>query len=133
MIKKFLFLDDLRSPEQIENEIIKELSSTVDHKWYVVRTYKEYTEWIMKFGLPDFISFDYELGGLFETHQFTEWFSLELGREYNGLDCLEWTLDYCRLGAHDFPNYMVHSSDISATHCMYDFVKNKLTWINNKK
>ncbi|BDD08052.1 hypothetical protein FUAX_04840 [Fulvitalea axinellae] len=52
---KKLFLDDLRSVEMIYGE-----GSGADFD--IVRTYEAFVEYIQKNGLPDFISFDNDLG-----------------------------------------------------------------------
>ena len=52
---KKLFLDDIRTIEMVydKSEI---------NKYDIVRTYDEFTEYIEKNGLPNFISFDNDLG-----------------------------------------------------------------------
>ncbi|WP_069660456.1 cyclic-phosphate processing receiver domain-containing protein [Arcticibacter eurypsychrophilus] len=50
-----LFLDDLRSV----NMVYKDLS---DHDFIIVRSYLDFVNYISENGLPDFISFDNDLG-----------------------------------------------------------------------
>ncbi|WP_324720519.1 cyclic-phosphate processing receiver domain-containing protein [Salinimicrobium sp. HB62] len=50
-----LFLDDLRSPEMIYAE-------PGASEYDIVRSYAEFIEYIRENGLPDFISFDNDLG-----------------------------------------------------------------------
>lgn len=52
---KKLFLDDVRTIDMVYS---KEEESTFD----IVRTYQEFVDYIEKNGLPDFISFDNDLG-----------------------------------------------------------------------
>lgn len=52
---KKLFLDDLRTVEMIYD---KSLASEFD----IVRSYNEFIKYIQENGLPDFISFDNDLG-----------------------------------------------------------------------
>ena len=53
--KKKLFLDDLRSVDMVYDK------NTVDD-YAIVRTYTEFVAYIHAYGLPDFISFDNDLG-----------------------------------------------------------------------
>ncbi|MCB1175020.1 MAG: hypothetical protein KDK39_15715 [Leptospiraceae bacterium] len=54
-MSKFLFLDDIRVPDFIYSPGIAE-------KFSIVRSYQEFVEFIQGNGLPDFISFDNDLG-----------------------------------------------------------------------
>ena len=52
---KKLFLDDIRTIEMVyDKSMVKEFD--------IVRTYKEFIEYVKTNGLPDFISFDNDLG-----------------------------------------------------------------------
>lgn len=50
-----LFLDDIRTPEMVYNK-------TVATDFVVVRNYVDFLKYIKQNGLPDFISFDNDLG-----------------------------------------------------------------------
>lgn len=50
-----LFLDDIRTVDMIYN-------SSIIHEFDLVRSYREFIEYIHLNGLPDFISFDNDLG-----------------------------------------------------------------------
>jgi hypothetical protein len=52
---KKLFLDDLRSIDMVYDKAMEE-------DFDIVRSYNEFVEYILKNGLPDFISFDNDLG-----------------------------------------------------------------------
>lgn len=52
---KKLFLDDVRSIDMVYN-------STMESQFDIVRTYDAFIDYIEKNGLPDFISFDNDLG-----------------------------------------------------------------------
>lgn len=77
MIK--LYLDDLRP---IPNEFIG------------VRTYTEFINYINQNGLPDFISFDHDLG-----------------LEESGFDCAKWLVNYCLDKKIGLPEFTVHSQN----------------------
>jgi hypothetical protein len=53
--KKKLFLDDLRSVDMVYDK------NTIND-YSVLRTYAEFVAYIQAYGLPDFISFDNDLG-----------------------------------------------------------------------
>lgn len=55
VMKKYLFLDDLRTVEMVYDK-------TEVHKFDIVRTCKDFILYIKKNGLPEFISFDNDLG-----------------------------------------------------------------------
>ena len=50
-----LFLDDIKTPDMV-------FKNLTDQDFIVVRNFKEFTATILKRGLPDFISFDNDLG-----------------------------------------------------------------------
>lgn len=52
---KNLFLDDIRSIDMVYDK-------TMESEFDIVRTYDEFLNYIKKNGLPDFISFDNDLG-----------------------------------------------------------------------
>lgn len=52
---KNLFLDDIRTPDMV-------YTNWKDYKFTIVRTYPEFVNHILQNGLPDFISFDNDLG-----------------------------------------------------------------------
>ena len=74
-----LYLDDLRStPEGFDR----------------VYSYEEFVTYLEKKGLPDFISFDHDLGeGL------------------SGYDCAKYLVDYCLDRQLPLPNFAVHSQN----------------------
>lgn len=79
MAKTLLFLDDLRpAPEGFER----------------VYSYKEFIMLITENGLPDFISFDHDLG-----------------LEKTGYDCAKWLVEYCLDKNLMLPEFAVHSQN----------------------
>lgn len=83
-IMKKLFLDDIRTVEMVyQGEAAK--------GYAVVRTWEAFVEWIEENGLPDFISFDNDLG-LDETGEVAKdgyaaakWLVYESGLDLRGL------------------------------------------------
>lgn len=74
-----LFLDDERWCK--EDEIL-------------VKDYRQFTYFVKTFGLPDFISFDHDLG-----------------LEESGYDCAKWLVNYCLDNNFRLPKFDVHSQN----------------------
>lgn len=77
--KVLLYLDDLRSAPE---------------KFVLVKNYEEFTAFILQNGLPDFISFDHDLG-----------------LEESGFDCAKWLVNYCLDYQKKLPEFVVHSQN----------------------
>lgn len=76
---KKLYLDDLRpTPTGFER----------------VYAYEEFVKFILDNGLPDFISYDHDLG-----------------EGKTGYDCAKWLVDYCLENNLSLPEYAVHSQN----------------------
>lgn len=113
--KTLLWLDDLRNPFlNIEGKVPTEEGTII---W--VLNYDEFTQYIEKFGLPDIISFDHDLG---EEHYTPEeyWDDYEASKAYQeaqvytektGFDCAKWLVDYCMDNNKELPKYYVHSAN----------------------
>lgn len=71
---KNIYLDDLRMPHQ---------SGYKDTEWAIVRSFDEFRDRIIQFGIPEVISFDHDLG------------EDENGNELpSGYDALKWLTDF---------------------------------------
>lgn len=57
----FLFLDDERNPMDVTWQTIGH-GVNYQSNWVIVRTEKEARDFISEYGIPDFISFDHDLG-----------------------------------------------------------------------
>jgi hypothetical protein len=86
-----LFLDDIREVEWIYNG---EMRDYLKLPWVTVRTYEEFVKWIEENGMPNFISFDHDLG-----------------TEKTGYDCAFWLVEYCMDNNVPLPKYNVHSAN----------------------
>lgn len=74
-----LYLDDLRpTPERFDR----------------VYNYEEFVEYLERKGLPDFISFDHDLG-----------------EDLSGYDCAKYLVAYCLEHQRSLPDYQVHSQN----------------------
>jgi len=67
-MKKYLFLDDERSPKDVTWVKI-DRSAT----WHIVRSYEEARKWVLQNGFPDVISFDHDLGNGPTGYDFAKW------------------------------------------------------------
>ena len=74
-----LYLDDLRP---------------VPDGFIGIRSYIAFVAHITEYGLPDFISFDHDLG-----------------LEESGYDCTKWLVDYCLDHQQQLPDFAVHSQN----------------------
>lgn len=97
MGEKKLFLDDVRQPWEAFG-IVPDKRYTADG-WHVVRTYCEFEKWIRANGLPDFVSFDHDLGDL----------PVRGSRENNGYHAAKLLAAYCYSKRLKLPEYAVHS------------------------
>lgn len=114
-LKKALYLDDVRTPLNNPPEGYE--------PWHIVRNFTEFTEWIGENGLPDYVSFDHDLG-----HEHMEDYyrnqaagiptiDYESFTEMTGLDCAKWLVSYCIAANVHLPRLIgVHSHNpIGAT------------------
>lgn len=92
-LKTCLYLDDVRTP--IENKPGYE-------PWVIVRNYDEFVDHVKENGIPDFISFDHDLGKEHMNDYYAQ--VLQQGyqdpkydeyKEKTGLHCAMWLVDYC--------------------------------------
>lgn len=99
---KLLFLDDIRNPTDCLLYMQAKIQDIeIYHKeWQIVRSYDEFVAWIETNGLPDFISFDHDLG-----------LPEEQTEELNGMSCAKWLVNYCLDNDLKLPDFVVHSSN----------------------
>jgi len=99
---KLLFLDDIRNPTDclLYMQIKIEDIEIYRKEWQIVRSYSEFGTWIVINGLPDFISFDHDLG-----------LPEEQTEELNGMSCAKWLVNYCLDYDLILPDFVVYSSN----------------------
>ena len=114
-MNKFLFLDDIRNPEDAVK--YTNLAIYVFQVWDVVRSYDEFVKYISTNGLPCCISFDNDLA---DEHYTPEeyWNDYEKSKQYQeskmytektGYECAKWLVDYCIENNFRLPEYLCHS------------------------
>ena len=116
-MKKLLWLDDLRNPFKEHKVSVQyvcyeymdiepsDMDKEVEVIW--VKTQSEFETYITECGLPDFISFDNDLG-------------IGCGEGYG---CAKFLVNYCLDNELQLPNYYVHSMNTVAReniHALFD-------------
>ena len=109
-----LFIDDIRQPHDVKvawhDGYMREFPSIF--AWEVVRTYDEFTEFILKNGLPTEISFDHDLGIEHyptSVEEMTKPIDYSKYKERTGYHAAQWLVDYCYTNDLDIPEFYVHS------------------------
>lgn len=105
---KALYLDDQRTPKNNPPEGYE--------PWYIVRNYDEFKDWIDKNGMPDYVSFDHDLGEEhmqdYYKYQFNGIAAINYGdfKEKTGLDCAKYMIQYAMDNNISLPKLVgVHS------------------------
>ena len=92
-MKTLLFLDDFRDPFEDNWIRYSPIGTDCDIVW--VKTYQEFVDRVMCYGLPDAICFDHDLG----THN------------GNGYECAKFLIDYCINNNLKLPLYAIQSAN----------------------
>lgn len=111
-----LFLDDERIPLDCATYMSSfKVDCKIYHQpWEIVRSYSQFKEIIERKGLPNLISFDHDLADnwkLRESLDPKEWFDAKENREYTGMDCAKWLVQYCEEKDFLLPKFVVHSAN----------------------
>lgn len=117
---KRLFLDDWRIPQDCAQYMWqRKVDCTIFHEnWDIVRSFGQFKNWIIKNGIPNIVSFDYDLADVEELKEelnIEEWFNLNENKVYTGLDCAKFLLNYCNDNKLKFPDYIIHSVNPDGT------------------
>jgi hypothetical protein len=117
---KRLFLDDWRIPIDCAQYMWqRKVDCTIFHEnWDIVRSFGQFKNWIIKNGIPNIVSFDYDLADVEELKEelnIEEWFNLNENKVYTGLDCAKFLLNYCNDNKLNFPDYIIHSVNPDGT------------------
>jgi hypothetical protein len=134
---KKLFLDDIRIPKDAIGLVSSNLNQIYwDNDWSIVRNYFEFCNYIQKFGLPDFISFDHDLADDHYNDLFSDenWskndndivLKYDEYKEKTGYECAKWLVDWCLENGKSLPQCVVHSANPVGK-------QNIETYLNNAK
>jgi len=105
-----VFLDDIRVPYDVFKMTINPIFEN-NEDWVIVRDYYQFVNYIKKFGLPEFISFDHDLSYEHYLEENQSDIEYETLIEKTGYDASKWLVDYCMENGLDIPNYYVHSAN----------------------
>lgn len=89
-----LFLDDIRNPKYVYDEMLDPESEVWHTRWTVARSTEEAKRLVEERGMPSLMSLDHDLGHTDTSMVFLNW----LAREY-------WD------GTNNVPRYRVHSAN----------------------
>jgi hypothetical protein len=117
-----LFLDDIRIPEDAIGLVPSNLNQLYfENDWVIVRNFLEFCNYIQKFGLPDFISFDHDLADDHYNDLFSDKnlsipnsdivLKYDEYSEKTGYECAKWLVDWCFDNSQKIPKFVVHSAN----------------------
>lgn len=112
-----IFLDDERFPSDV-HAYIDGVDIYKNKEWEIVRNYKDFIDLIQKYGMPNFISFDHDLG------------DFNNGIEKTGYDCAKWLVDFCIDFKFNIPNFIVHSQNTIGNGDITYYLENAKKHIN---
>lgn len=121
MKKYYLLLDDIRNANQVLEYTKKEVFLT--RNWTLVKTYTEFINCITANGLPEFVSFDHDLGEL----------AVIDGEEKSGYDCAKWLIDYCINNQLNLPAYFCHSMNPVGSEKIRGLLQNYSIFVYNEQ
>lgn len=105
-----LFLDDIRVPYDVFKMSINPIFEN-NEDWVIVRDYYQFINYIKKYGLPEFISFDHDLSYDHYLEENQSDIEYETLIEKTGYDASKWLVEYCMENGVEIPNYYVHSAN----------------------
>lgn len=119
---KKLFLDDIRIPKDAIGLVPSNLNQFYwKDDWNIVRSYSEFCDYVQKFGLPDFVSFDHDLADDHYNDLFSDenWkkndsdivLKYDEYKEKTGYECAKWLVDWCLENEKKLPDFIVHSAN----------------------
>ncbi len=104
---KKLFLDDIRIPKDAIGLVPSNLNQFYfENDWVIVRDFHQFCNYLQKFGVPDFVSFDHDLA---DEHY--GYFTTDNWVEKTGYECAKWLVDFCLEKGVGLPDYQVHSAN----------------------
>ena len=125
-MKTLLWLDDIRNP--FEDDWLVFSPITPDQVTWV-KSYQEFTEYILNNGLPDAICFDHDLGMPVALKARAKGKSKRESRklkqeEKTGYDCAKWLVNYCIDHNKPVPLYNIQSANPTGKENIDMYLKN---------
>lgn len=117
-MKTLLWLDDIRDPKDTiwQDWINAEIIQPELYKIVWVKSYVEFTAWIVKNGLPALICFDHDLGEDVAKGRVIGGMSKRQARTLkretlSGFDCTKWLIEYCLTNKTNIPEFRIQSAN----------------------
>jgi hypothetical protein len=128
-----LFLDDERIPLHVFGYTNNYIYLTT--KWKIVRSYDSFVEYILKYGLPNMVSFDHDLADIhYKKCIGVETINYDDFDEKTGYSCAKWLVNYCMdRGNIDLPKYYIHTMNNVGGKNIIDLLNNYQKYINDSK
>ncbi|WP_353149525.1 cyclic-phosphate processing receiver domain-containing protein [Chryseobacterium sp.] len=117
MIKRLLFLDDIRYPVEAYHYTRQDIF--LKGEWHIVRNYEQFVNRILEKGLPELISFDHDLADKQSSVQ-----NSREAMEKTGYDCAKWLVEYCIDNHLDLPEFYCHSMNPVGKENIISLLKN---------
>jgi len=135
-----LYLDDWRMP--VDTLISKKplyLKKIIsENEWEIVRSYYEFVQKIERYGLPDLISFDHDLGDTYyfldeeepkkliimPDNCYFDYPKYEEHDERTGYHCAQWLVGYCMEHKLPLPKYVIHSDNTVGSRNISSYLEN---------
>ena len=113
-MKTLLWLDDARDPLKNDWLNFSPIGKDVDVYW--VKTYQQFVDNIMIYGLPDAICFDHDLGSDIENLGYAMGLTKKEARSMKqrvltGYDCAVWLVNYCMDRDKKLPKWAIQSAN----------------------
>lgn len=110
-MKKLIWLDDCRDPKDTDVDWMMFSCLGRNCQVFWLKSYDEFTSWILKNGLPEGINFDHDLSDVREI-------------EKTGMDCAKWVVEYCLDNNLKFPLWYTHSANPTGRENINKYITN---------
>ena len=136
--RRCLFLDDVREVGQAflwdKHESLVRASGISAWRWDIVRSYDEFTEYIVKNGIPDVVSFDNDLWDVASesatnptNEELTKQFQMIGWQDFKiktGAHCAEYLVGACKAFNKPIPVYYIHTANSAARPIIKEILEN---------
>ena len=118
MKKYYVFLDDVRHPNQVTWVKLPQ------KPYFLVRSYKDFVDLISLKGVPEFVAYDHDLSDTHYGHGLQgDAIPYESYQEKTGYDCAKWLVDFCKQNNVKHPDFVVHSMNPIGKENIISYIK----------
>lgn len=133
----YIDIDDISQPQWDYHSVISAYHYTFyapfrDEYWEIVRSYDEFVNVVTKYGVPELVSFDHDLGTEHYNNDQTNVIDYLSFEEKTGYDCAKWLCNYCQENNIKFPKYYVHSMNPVGTQNIKSYILNYKKHVENQ-